>query len=143
MMTTRAETLQDNLMSKPKTSYEMVREFTKAMGQPLDEDISIEQQLSNNGYDNFLDLRYKLIQEEFDEFMSSDDYENMLKELMDIKYVIDGFCATFGWDAEIAFQRVHESNLSKLDSNGKPIYNEFGKVLKGPNYKEPYLGDLV
>ena len=152
-MTTRADKLQNSLMSKPKSSYEpkgdvrstyeMVREFTKAMGQPIDEDIAVEQQLSDNGYDNFLDLRYKLIQEEFCEFMDSDDYENMLKELMDIKYVIDGFCATFGWDSDEAFRRVHESNMSKLGDDGLPVYRVDGKVTKGPNYKPCDLSDLV
>lgn len=157
MMTTRAEALQEKLVfvtDTPKTSYEpkvdvrstyeMVREFARVMGQPLDTDISVEQDMYNLGEPSeIISLRYKLIQQEFCEFMESDDWENMLKELMDLKYVIDGFCATFGWDADIAFKRVHESNLSKLDDDGLPVYDSSGKVMKGANYKPCDLSDLV
>jgi predicted HAD superfamily Cof-like phosphohydrolase len=146
-MTTRAAKLQEDLFPLPvylKTTYEMVREFTKAMGQPLDADISIEQEIYNLGNTSeIMSLRYRLIEEEVEEFMSSDNHENMLKELMDIKYVIDGFCATFGWDADEAFYRVHESNMSKLGDDGKPVYRADGKVTKGPNYKPCDLSDLV
>jgi predicted house-cleaning noncanonical NTP pyrophosphatase (MazG superfamily) len=146
-MTTRADKLQDNLCIETvyhKTTYEMVREFTKAMGQPLDTDIHVEQDMYNLGEPSeIMSLRYRLIEEEVDEFMTSDNYENMLKELMDIKYVIDGFCATFGWDADEAFYRVHESNMSKLGDDGKPVYRADGKVTKGPNYKPCDLSDLV
>jgi hypothetical protein len=48
-----------------------------------------------------------------------------------------------GWDVEEAFKRVHQSNLSKLDDNGKPVLNADGKLIKGPNYKKPYLEDLI
>ena len=68
---------------------------------------------------------------------------HLLKELADLAYVIYGTAEAFGWDLDEAVKRVHESNMSKLGSDGKPIYREDGKVLKGPNYKEPYLGDLV
>jgi predicted house-cleaning noncanonical NTP pyrophosphatase (MazG superfamily) len=146
-MTTRAAKLQHNLYPSPvylKTTYKMVREFTKAMGQPLDVDITIEQQVYNLGEPSeIMSLRYRLIEEEVEEFMTSDNYENMLKELMDIKYVIDGFCATFGWDADEAFRRVHGSNMSKLGDDGKPVYRADGKVTKGPNYKPCDLSDLV
>jgi hypothetical protein len=146
-MITRADKLQGDLFLLPvgsKSTYEMVREFTKAMGQPLDTDISIEQEIYNLGNTSeIMSLRYRLIEEEVEEFMASDNYENMLKELMDIKYVIDGFCATFGWDADEAFRRVHESNMSKLGDDGKPVYREDGKVTKGPNYKPCDLSDLV
>jgi hypothetical protein len=146
-MTTRAAKLQEDLFPLPvylKTTYEMVREFTKAMGQPLDTDIHIEQEIYNLGLTGeIMSLRYRLIEEEVEEFMTSDNYENMLKELMDIKYVIDGFCATFGWDADEAFYRVHESNMSKLGDDGKPVYRADGKVTKGPNYKPCDLSDLV
>jgi predicted HAD superfamily Cof-like phosphohydrolase len=146
-MTTRAAKLQEDLFPLPvcpKTTYEMVREFTKAMGQPLDTDIHIEQEIYNLGLTSeVMSLRYRLIEEEVEEFMTSDSHENMLKELMDIKYVIDGFCATFGWDADEAFYRVHESNMSKLGDDGKPVYRADGKVTKGPNYKPCDLSDLV
>ena len=68
---------------------------------------------------------------------------HLLKELADLAYVIYGTAEALGWDLDEAIKRVHESNLSKLDENGCPIYREDGKVLKSNLYKEPYLGDLV
>lgn len=69
--------------------------------------------------------------------------EHMLKELADLVYVCHQMAACFGWDLQTAFNRVHGSNLSKLGGDGKPIRREDGKVLKGPNYYEPSLIDLV
>ena len=96
-------------------------------------------------------FRIRLIEEEFNEVCdaaetlsrSLEDRENLLKELADLAYVIYGTAEAFGWDLDEAVKRVHESNMSKLGADGKPIYRSDGKVLKGPNYKEPYLGDLV
>jgi predicted HAD superfamily Cof-like phosphohydrolase len=69
--------------------------------------------------------------------------EHMLKELTDLLYVIHQMAAAFDWDICSAFNRVHASNMSKLDENGDPIYREDGKILKGPNYFLPQLIDLV
>lgn len=69
--------------------------------------------------------------------------EALLKELIDLQYVLDGTFAVLGFDKQSAFNRVHESNMSKLGDDGKPVYREDGKVLKGPNYKEPDLSGLV
>lgn len=118
------------------TPLDMVQEFAEAMNQPLDQEYSRSSDLEF--------MRYKLICEEFDEFCSEgDSKENTLKELADLVYVCYGYAATFGWDLDEAVKRVHESNMSKLDEDGKPIYREDGKVLKGPNYKKPDLSDLV
>jgi NTP pyrophosphatase (non-canonical NTP hydrolase) len=68
---------------------------------------------------------------------------HLLKELADLVYVCYQMAAAFGWDLTEAYSRVHASNLTKLDSNGKPILREDGKILKGPNYLEPSLEDLV
>ena len=69
---------------------------------------------------------------------------NMLKELCDLKYVVDQYAAAMGWDIDEAYRRVHESNMSKLDDNGDPIYHpETGKVLKSSNYIVADLSDLV
>ena len=65
------------------------------------------------------------------------------KELVDLVVVCVGMADTYGWDFDNAFERVHQSNMSKLDDEGKPIYREDGKVIKSKNYKEPYLDDLV
>lgn len=69
--------------------------------------------------------------------------EHLLKEDVDLLYVIFQRAAAFGWDIQSAFNRVHASNMSKLGEDGKPIRREDGKVLKGPNYYEPSLIDLV
>ncbi len=66
-----------------------------------------------------------------------------LKELADVVYVAYQYAASAGWDLDEALDRVHESNLSKLDDDLKPIKREDGKVIKGPNYKPPTLIDLV
>jgi predicted HAD superfamily Cof-like phosphohydrolase len=123
---------------RSSTNLDKVREFHKAFGSPLDVDITKEPKPSD-----LVCLRVELIEEEYNEIMSAPTYENLLKEFADLVYVIYGFAATFGWDLDTAFNRVHESNMSKLGDDGKPIYREDGKVLKGPNYKPPYLGDLV
>ena len=65
-----------------------------------------------------------------------------LKELADVVYVAFQFAAAAGWELDEALDRVHQSNMSKL-VDGKPLKREDGKVLKGPNYKPPYLEDLV
>jgi predicted HAD superfamily Cof-like phosphohydrolase len=93
-------------------------------------------------------LRFKLIDEELRELKEAvveGDREHILKEYSDLLYVVFGFAVNFGIQdvAVEAFKRVHESNLSKLDENGKPIYNENGKVVKGPNYKEPTMEGLT
>ena len=93
-----------------------------------------------------------LITEEFKEFLQADGMlfrhgQNVqvecLKELADLVYVCYQYAANMKWDLDEAMYRVHESNMSKLDEDGKPIYREDGKVLKGPNYKPPNLEDLV
>ena len=69
--------------------------------------------------------------------------EHLLKEDADLLYVIFQRAAAFGWDIQSAYNRVHASNMSKLGEDGKPIRREDGKILKGPNYYEPSLIDLV
>ena len=92
-----------------------------------------------------------LIVEEFEEFLDADadmfragspPKEATLKELADLVYVCYQYAENQGWFLDEALDRVHKSNMSKLDEDGKPIYREDGKVLKGPNYKPPDLSDL-
>lgn len=106
-----------------------------------------------------LHLQARLIAEEADEVSHAVDYitwaleerpeyletakEDLLKEVADLTYVCYQLCAAFGWDLQVAMNRVHESNMSKLDDNGEPIFREDGKVLKSNNYKPPILSDLV
>ena len=124
---------------KNKTNYEKVKEFNKAMGLPMN-----EPWMDEDGHSPKLEgLKFSLIEEEFLEFTDSTGKENMLKEMADLLYVIYGYAATYNLDIDTAFNRVHKSNMSKLDADGKPILREDGKILKGPNYKEPDLSDLV
>ena len=93
-----------------------------------------------------------LIVEEFKEFLDAENQvllgfpvncAEALKELADLVYVCYQYAANLGWDLDEALDRVHVSNMSKLGADGKPIYREDGKVLKGPNYQPPTLTDLV
>jgi len=87
-----------------------------------------------------------LIDEEWSEFHEAYHHEpsdHVLKELADLVYVCYQYAANEGWDLDEAMDRVHKSNMSKLDENGQPIFREDGKVLKGPQYKPPHLGDLL
>ena len=93
-----------------------------------------------------------LIVEEFKEFLEAQGMlfmhgnnvqEDCLKELADLVYVCYQYAENMRWDLDGALDLVHQSNMSKLDEDGNPIYREDGKVLKGPNYKPPDLSDLV
>ena len=93
----------------------------------------------------------ELIVEEFKEFLEADGMmfrtgpepkANCLKELADLVYVCYQYAANQEWDLDEALDRVHKSNMSKLDEDGNPIFRKDGKVLKGPNYAPPNLEDL-
>ena len=97
-------------------------------------------------------VQKEIIIEEFKEFLEADGMlfrhgnnvqVECLKELADLVYVCYQYAANMRWDLDEALNRVHTSNMSKLDEDGHPIYREDGKVLKGPNYKPPNLDDLV
>jgi len=103
---------------------------------------------------NLWDMQLRLIAEEVHEFMiaadecfadpeNTDRREELVKELSDLVFVCYQFAATYGIDLDKAMQLVYESNLSKLDEQGKPIYREDGKVLKGPSYLPPNLADCL
>ena len=97
-------------------------------------------------------MQKHLIVEEFKEFLEADQLmlkdftrnkEDCLKELADLVYVCYQYAANMDWDLDEAMDRVHKSNMSKLDDNGQPIFREDGKVLKSDNYQPPTLTDLV
>ena len=96
-------------------------------------------------------VQHKLIVEEFKEFLEAEGMlfmhgrnhqEDCLKELADLVYVCYQYAENMGWFLDEALDRVHKSNMSKLDKDGKPIYRDDGKVLKGPDYKPQDLSDL-
>lgn len=131
----------DILAEKGKltTNADRVREFHEAYCPDQNKKNLSETNLFN---------RFKLVQEEFEEYVTSfseeEPLKNMVKELCDLLYVTYGTLIAMDVDADEAFRRVHESNMSKLGPDGKPIRDPAtGKVLKGPNYKKPDLGDLI
>ena len=91
-------------------------------------------------------LRIDLIQEELNELteaMKNKDLLEVADALTDILYVTYGAGHAFGIDLDKCFDEVQNSNMSKLDNNGKPIYNDSGKVMKGPNYFKPDLSKYI
>ena len=104
--------------------------------------------------ERLFNMQAGLIEEETNEFLqaardlegapnTAENHIEVLKELSDVVFVCYQFAAAYGLDLDTAMQRVYESNMSKLDDDGNPIYRDDGKVLKGPNYRKPELGDLV
>ena len=117
------------------TNFEKVRLFMKTFGQEVKTNPSLSTKKIN-------DLRISLINEELEEFREAIN-KNNIKEvadaLTDILYVTYGAGHAFGIDLDKCFEEVQRSNMSKLGKDGKPIYNEHGKVMKGPDYFKPDL----
>jgi predicted HAD superfamily Cof-like phosphohydrolase len=93
-----------------------------------------------------MQLRFDLIQEELNELhdaMKTNNLKEIADALTDILYVTYGAGYAYGVDLDKCFKEVQRANMSKLGKDGKPIYNEKGKVMKGPNYKEPNLKQFV
>lgn len=153
-----------------------VNVFMKTFGQTRD----FNEYEDTQAVSELIDLRIKLIEEEFNEFKKAAlDFKNSIKfrnglvnnvveahnaslpkleemndqlidqmtemydGLLDLIYVVDGAFVAFGLDKEFGFKEVQASNMSKLGEDGKPIYNEYGKVMKGPNYFKPNLRQFV
>jgi len=117
------------------TNFEKVRLFMKTFGQ----EVKTNPSLSTNKIN---DLRISLINEELDEFkeaIKNDNIKEVADALTDILYVTYGAGHAFGIDLDKCFEEVQRSNMSKLGKDGKPIYNEHGKVMKGPDYFKPDL----
>ena len=111
------------------TNFQKVKNFMMAFGQEVKSEPSFSNEKIN-------ELRYNLIKEELDELKIAMDNKDLLEvadALTDILYVTYGAGVAFGLDLDACFNEVHNSNMSKMDINGKPIYNENGKVMKGPN----------
>jgi predicted HAD superfamily Cof-like phosphohydrolase len=129
-------------MGKSQTLEDKLSIFHRAFKHPLGLDYPQPKPYA----DDQKNLRRSLIQEEFRELMyaiSNQDDDDVLKELCDLVYVCVGFAVTYGWSFDVAFNRVHQSNMSKLDPDGNPIYREDGKVIKSSCYEPPKLMDLV
>ena len=121
------------------TNFEKVGLFMKTFGQ----EVKTKAELSNSKIN---DLRISLINEELEELKEAVKDNNILEvadALTDILYVAYGAGHAFGINLDKCFNEVQESNMSKLGSDGKPIYNESGKVMKGPNYFKPNLKKII
>ena len=121
------------------TNFEKVKTFMQTFGQEVKTNPSFST-------DKINDLRYNLIKEELSELKEAMDNKNLLEvadALTDILYVTYGAGIAFGIDLDKCFDEVQNSNMSKLGEDGKPIYNEAGKVMKGPNYFKPNLSKFV
>ena len=121
------------------TNFQKVKTFMQTFGQ----EVKSKPSFSSNKIN---ELRYNLISEELEELklaMSKKDILEVADALTDILYVTYGAGHAFGIDLDKCFNEVQNSNMSKLDENGKPIYNENGKVMKGPNYFKPDLSKFV
>ena len=117
------------------TNFEKVKEFMTTFGQ----EVKNKAEFPN---EKIVELRKKLIDEEFNELkdaINENDLIEVADALTDILVVTYGAGVAFGIDLDKCFKEVHRSNMSKLSEDGKPIYNEFGKVMKGPNYFKPNL----
>lgn len=118
-----------------------VQEFHEAFGHPVKETPDLSDKA-------IIELRRALIQEELNEFSEAADLGSkvdVFDALLDLQYVLDGAFIALGFHniREEGFRRVHESNMSKLGADGKPVVREDGKILKGPHYKKVDLTDLV
>ena len=121
------------------TNFDKVGTFMKTFGQEVKTKPSFNTDKINK-------LRLDLIKEELSELteaMNNKDLLEVADALTDILYVTYGAGHAFGIDLDKCFEEVQNSNMSKLDENGKPIYNEAGKVMKGPNYFKPDLSKFV
>ena len=121
------------------TNFNKVKIFMQTFGQEVKNKPSFSSEKINN-------LRYDLIKEELDELKEALNNKDLLEvadALTDILYVTYGAGHAFGVDLDRCFEEVQQSNMSKLDERGKPIYNDAGKVMKGPKYFKPDLSKFI
>ena len=121
------------------TNFQSVKKFMQTFGQEVKDKAMFPN-------DKIVKLRSELIKEEFEELnqaINDNDIKEVADALTDILYVTYGAGHAFGIDLDKCFNEVQRSNMSKLGSDGKPIYNENGKVMKGPNYFKPDLNKFL
>ena len=121
------------------TNYDKVKQFMTTFGQEVKPKPEMPDLAT-------IELRLALINEEVGELreaLINDDMVETADALADILYVVYGAAAAFGMDIDEIFEEVHDSNMSKLDENGSPIYSDLGKVLKGPGYFEPKIATIL
>ena len=121
------------------TNFESVRKFMETFGQEIKKKASFPESKT-------ISLRYDLIREELEELkdaLDKKDIKEVADALTDILYVTYGAGHAFGINLDKCFEEVQNSNMSKLGEDGKPIYNDAGKVMKGPKYYKPNLSKFI
>jgi|TARA_B110000967_G_C18416110_1_gene331608 predicted HAD superfamily Cof-like phosphohydrolase len=121
------------------SNFQSVKVFMKTFGQEVRDNVEFPSE-------KIIKLRYELIKEELEELnqaIKDKDIKEIADALTDILYVTYGAGHAFGINLDKCFNEVQQSNMSKLGSDGKPIYNESGKVMKGPNYFKPDLSKFL
>ncbi len=121
------------------SNFQSVKKFMQIFGQ----EVKNKAEFPN---EKIVQLRYELIKEELEELrqaIKDKDIKEIADALTDILYVTYGAGHAFGIDLDKCFKEIQDSNMSKLGSDGKPIYNEYGKVMKGPNYFKPDLNKFL
>ena len=121
------------------SNFQSVKNFMQTFGQ----EVKNKAEFPNK---KIVELRHELIREELEELkkaINDKDIKEVADALTDILYVTYGAGTAFGIDLDKCFDEVHQSNMRKLGSDGKPIYNEIGKVMKGPNYFKPDLNKFI
>ena len=121
------------------SNFDSVKKFMQTFGQEIKNQAEFPEK-------QIVKLRYDLIHEELmelQEAIKNRDLKEVADALTDILYVTYGAGHAFGIDLDDCFKEVQNSNMSKLGDNGKPIYNEQGKVMKGPNYFKPDLSKFL
>jgi len=121
------------------SNFQSVKKFMQTFGQEVKDKTEFPNKM-------IIKLRYELIKEELDELslaLKDKDMKEVADALTDILYVTYGAGHAFGIDLDECFNEVQKSNMSKLGADGKPIYNESGKVMKGPNYFKPDLNKFL
>ncbi len=123
----------------PVTNFEKVIQFMNTYGQEVKRKAAFPDATTTH-------LRVDLIEEELNELkeaIANEDLIEVADALADLLYVVYGAGGAFGINLDACFQEVHSSNMSKLGEDGKPIYRDDGKVMKGPNFRDPDLKTIV
>lgn len=120
------------------TNFEMVRKFHEIFGFPIG--------IEPGFHEASIELRNELIREEAQEFYDAVEARDIVEAadaLGDLLYVTYGAAVTMGIDLDKVFAEIHRSNLTKLGEDGKPIYREDGKAIKGPNFELPRIAEIL
>lgn len=129
----------NEMRTRVGSNFELVGDFMESFGQDVNDEPTLRDSQTQQ-------LRYDLIDEELEELkmaFDNDDVVEVADALTDLLYVVYGAGHAFGIDLDDCFLEVHESNMSKLGEDGRPIYRDDGKVLKGPDFFQPNLKEIL